>query len=165
MTKFRKVAVGGTFDELHRGHKVLLVKAFEISERVLIGLCSDEFVKKLGKPHTTATYAERLREVGNFLSKLDVSEKAEVIPLNNPYGPTVTDKCIEALVVSDETKKIADKINEQRKTNGLSPLRIVAIPMVPSEDCSPISTTRIRKGEIDREGRLTKKQPPNCSSS
>ena len=158
MSKFRKVAVGGTFDELHRGHKVLLVKAFVISERVLVGLCSDEFVKKLGKPHTTATYNERLREVENFLGNLGVSERAEVIPLNNPFGPTVTDKCIEALVVSEETKAIADKINEQRKINGLNPLKIVAITMVPSEDCSPISTTRIRKGEIDREGRLTKKQ-------
>jgi len=157
MKKFSKVAVGGTFDELHRGHKVLLLKAFEISERVLIGLCSDEFVKKLGKPHTTATYDERLKEVKIFLSNLCISERAEIIPLNNSFGPTITDKCIEALVVSEETKIIADKINQQRKTNGLDPLRIIAITMVPSEDCSPISTTRIRRGEIDREGHLTKK--------
>ena len=157
MRKFRKVAVGGTFDELHRGHKVLLLKAFEISERVLIGLCSDEFVKKLGKPHTTATYDERLKEVKTFLANLCVSERAEIIPLNNPFGPTITDKCIEALIVSEETKIIADKINQQRKTNGLDPLRIIAITMVPSEDCSPISTTRIRRGEIDREGHLAKK--------
>jgi pantetheine-phosphate adenylyltransferase len=158
MKEFRKVAVGGTFDELHRGHKVLLLKAFEISERVLIGLCSDEFVKKLGKPHTTATYDERLTEVKSFLSNLGVSERAEIIPLKNPFGPTVTDKCIEAVVVSEETKTTANKINEQRQKNGLNPLRIITINMVPSEDYSPISTTRIRKGEIDREGRLTKKR-------
>jgi pantetheine-phosphate adenylyltransferase len=158
MKKFRKVAVGGTFDELHKGHKVLLVKAFEIGERVLIGLCSDDFVKKLGKPHTTASYDERLKDVKTFLANMGVSEKAEVIPLNNPFGPTVTDKCIEAVVVSEETKTTADKINEKRKINGLEPLRIISINMIPSEDCSPISTTRIRKGEIDREGRLTKKQ-------
>jgi len=157
MRKFRKVAVGGTFDELHRGHKVLLVKAFEISERVLIGLCSDEFVNKLGKPHTTATYDERLTELRSFLGNLGVSERAEIIPLNNPFGPTVTDKCIEAVVVSEETKTTANKINEQRQRNELNPLSIITINMVPSEDCSPISTTRIRKGEIDREGRLTKK--------
>jgi pantetheine-phosphate adenylyltransferase len=157
MRKFRKVAVGGTFDELHRGHKVLLLKAFEIGERILIGLCSDEFAKKLGKPHTTASYDERLIELRSFLANLGVSERAEIITLNNPFGPTVTDKCIEAVVVSEETKTTANKINEQRQRNELNPLKIIAINMVPSEDCSPISTTRIRKGEIDREGRLTRK--------
>src|SRR4030066_612180 len=156
MTQFRKVAVGGTFDELHRGHKVLLLKSFESGARVLIGLCSDEFVKKLGKPHKTASYAERLKELETFLTNLSVFEKAEIIPLNDPFGPTVTDRCIEALVVSEETAMNASKINEQRKKAGLAPLEIVAINMVPSENCGPISTTRIRKGEMDREGHLTK---------
>jgi cytidyltransferase-like protein len=156
MKQFRKVAVGGTFDELHRGHKILLMKAFEIGDRALIGLCSDEFVAKLDKPHKTALYAERLKELETFLTNLDVFEKAEIIPLNDPFGPTVTDKCIEALVVSEETIRNAMKINEQRKKVGLTPLEIVTIHMVPSENCGPISTTRIRKGEMDREGHLTK---------
>jgi pantetheine-phosphate adenylyltransferase len=157
MREFRKVAVGGTFDELHRGHKVLLMKAFEIGERVLIGLCSDDFARRLGKPHITAPYGERLKELQTFLADLGVSERAETIPLNDPFGPTVTDRCIEALVVSEETKATAGKINEQRKKAGLAPLEILAISMVPSENCAPISTTRIRRGEMDREGRLTKK--------
>ena len=156
MRQFRKVAVGGTFDELHRGHKVLLMKAFEIGARVLIGLCSDEFTKKLGKPHKTAPYTERLKELETFLNNLSVFEKAEIIPLNDPFGPTVTDKCIEALVVSEETATNATKINELRKKVGLGLLEIISINMVPSENCGPISTTRIRKGEMDREGHLTK---------
>jgi len=157
MREFRKVAVGGTFDELHRGHRILLLKAFEIGERVLIGLCSDEFVKKLDKPHMTASYEERLEELKSFLAVLNGLDRAEIIPLDDPYGPTVTDRCIQAVVVSDETKHTAEKINDMRLKNGLEPLKIVAINMVPSENCAPISTTRIRRGEMDREGRLTKK--------
>ncbi|MEM2673784.1 MAG: adenylyltransferase/cytidyltransferase family protein, partial [Candidatus Bathyarchaeia archaeon] len=42
MNRFRVVAVGGTFDELHKGHKTLLMTAFEHGENVLIGLCTDE---------------------------------------------------------------------------------------------------------------------------
>ncbi len=158
MREFRKVAVGGTFDELHRGHKVLLLKAFEIGERVLIGLCTDEFAKKLGKPHITAKFEERLKELKLFLSDLGESERAEIIPLNDPSGPSATDRCIGALVVSEETQPSAERINKKRKESERPPLKIVTINMVPSENCAPISTTRIRSGEIDREGRLMKKK-------
>lgn len=158
MKKFRKVAVGGTFDELHKGHRILLLKAFDLGDCVLIGLCSDQFVRKLGKPHTTASYNERLRELQSFLSKLGVTERSEIVSLNDPFGPTITDKCIEAVVVSEETRTNAEKINNERMKKGLKSLKIICINMVPSEDCSPISTTRIRKGEIDREGRLTKRE-------
>jgi pantetheine-phosphate adenylyltransferase len=154
MKKFRKVAVGGTFDEFHRGHKVLLMKAFEIGEHVLIGLCSDEFVKKMGKPHVTASYEERLKELCAFLNSLGFSDRAEIVPLDDPYGNTLADKCIKALVVSEETEKTAIQINQKRSEAQLPPLEIVTIVMVPAENCKPISTTRIRDGEMDREGHL-----------
>ena len=156
MKKFRKVAVGGTFDELHKGHRRLLVKAFEVGEKVLIGLCTDEFVKKMGKPHVTAPYEVRLKELQAFLEKSSVNDRAEIIPLNDPYGNTLTDKCIEALVVSEETEKIALKINQKRSEAQLPQLEIITIRMVPADNYKPISTTRIRKGEIDREGHLLK---------
>ncbi len=154
MKKFRKVAVGGTFDELHRGHRVLLTKAFEIGERVAIGLCSDAFVAKMGKPHVTASYEERLKELKTFLSKLGVSERAEIVPLDDPFGTTLRVSCLEALVVSEETRPVAVRINEKRREAGLQQLEIVTVVMVPSENCTPISTTRIRKGEMDREGHM-----------
>jgi len=156
MKKFRKVALGGTFDEFHRGHKVLLMKAFEIGEHVLIGLCTDEFVEKMGKPHATASYEERLKELRASLKAWGLSDKAEIIPLNDPYGITVSDTCIQALVVSEETEKTALKINQKRSEAQLPPLTIITISMVPAENCKPISTTRIREGEIDREGHLLK---------
>jgi pantetheine-phosphate adenylyltransferase len=156
MTKFRKVAVGGTFDEFHRGHKVLLLKAFEIGEHVLVGLCSDEFARKMGKPHVTDSFEKRLKELKSFLQSLNLSEKAEIVPLNDPYGVTVTEECIDALVVSEETERTAVVINRKRVEAGFPELKIVTISMVPAENCKPISTTRIRDGEIDREGHLLK---------
>ncbi len=156
MKKFRKVGVGGTFDELHRGHRALLTKAFEMGERVAIGLCSDEFVATMGKPHVTAPYAERLKELKKFLNELGVLERTEFVPLSDPFGTTLSGSCIEALVVSEETKPVAFRINEKRRVAGLPQLEVVTVVMVPSENCGPISTTRIRKGEMDREGRLLK---------
>jgi pantetheine-phosphate adenylyltransferase len=133
------------------------VKAFEIGEHVVIGLCTDEFVEKMGKPHTTASYEERLKELRAFLKALGLSDKAEIVPLKDPYGSTLTDTCIQALVVSEETEKTALKINQKRSEAQLTPLTIVTISMVPAENCKPISTTRIREGEIDREGHLLKR--------
>lgn len=152
--KFKVVAVGGTFDELHKGHKALLLKAFEVGEQVLIGLCTDEFAAKMNKPHPVASYEERLAELKDFLKAHGLADRAKIMPLNDVYGVTLQRGCLEALVVSRETEPTARMINEKRAKLGLKPLNIVVIDMVPAENHKPISTTRIRKGEIDREGRL-----------
>jgi pantetheine-phosphate adenylyltransferase len=155
--KFGRVAVGGTFDELHKGHEALLMKAFEIGEFVVVGLSSDEFVAKIGKPHKTATYTVRLQELEDFLGKLGVANRAEIVQLNDPYGTAVSDKDLDALVVSKETQAITNKINSKRVETGLKPLCIITICMVPAENHVPISTTRIRGGEIDRYGHMIRK--------
>ena len=156
MKKYEEVAVGGTFDKLDRGHKALLSKAFEIGEKVVIGLSSDEFVSKMRKPHITATYHERLKELEAFLDKNGLAKRAEIVPLNDPYGLTVSGNGLDALVVSKETESTADKINKIRIEARLPPLKIISISMVPAENSNPISTTRIRSGEIDRNGHLLK---------
>lgn len=154
MKKFKKVAVGGTFDELHSGHKALISKAFEVGGKVVIGLSSDEFVLKMGKPHITAPYNERCRELKEHLRELGLDERAEIVPLNDPFGLTISSRGLEALVVSQETERTAEKINERRQNSGLAPLEIVIVNMVPAENSAPISTTRIRNGEIDRKGHM-----------
>jgi cytidyltransferase-like protein len=154
--RFKVVAVGGTFDELHKGHKALLLKAFEVGEQVLIGLCTDEFVARMNKPHIVASYEERLAELKAFLEEHGLTERAKILPLNDAYGVTLQKGCLEALIVSRETEPTARKINEERAKRGIEPLNIIVIDMVPSENHAPISTTRIRRGEIDREGRLLK---------
>jgi pantetheine-phosphate adenylyltransferase len=154
--KLKTVAVGGTFDELHKGHRILLMRAFEIGEKVLIGLSSDEFAGKLGrqKSHSIASYEKRLSELKKFLKQNDFLERAEIIPLDDAYGVTLSQGVLDALVVSRETEYMAQEINKKREKKGLEPLEIVVIEMVPAENHVPISTTRIRRGEIDREGHL-----------
>ena len=156
--KFNTVAVGGTFDEFHKGHRALLMKAFEVGEKVLVGLSSDEFAEKLRrqKNHVIACYEKRLAELKEFLKQHNFLERAEIIPLTDVYGVTLSQECLDALVVSQETEYMAQEINKKRGKKGLKPLKIIVIEMVPAENCVPISTTRIRHGEIDREGHLLK---------
>jgi cytidyltransferase-like protein len=152
--RFGIVGVGGTFDELHKGHRALLLKAFKLGDFVQIGLCTDRFARKLRKNHKIAPYKERLNELTQFLKSRGFTGRFEIILLDDPYGPAITDGKIEALVVSEETKIVARAINKMRKRNGLPSLQIIVIRMVPAENHAAISTTRIRNGEIDKEGRL-----------
>ena len=152
--RFETVAVGGTFDLFHRGHRELLMKAFEVGDHVLVGLCSDDFLKKLRKPHRIASYVQRLEELKIFLRENGFLDRAEIMPLDDAYGVTLSDERIEAIVVSEETEPRAHKINEKRRSIGMAPLPIVIVRMVPSEDNYPISSTRIWFEEIDREGNL-----------
>jgi len=154
--QFRKVAVGGTFDELHKGHRELLSKAFEVGEYVLIGLTSDEFVSKMCKPHKTASYAERFAELTCFLEQSGFKNRFEISQLNNSYGLTLNRDGLDALVVSQETAKTGVVINKKRAEAGLPQLSIVEITLVPAENKKPISTTRIRNHEIDKNGHILK---------
>ncbi len=154
--KFSKVAVGGTFDKLHKGHRALLGKAFESGECVVIGLTSDDFVEKMRKPHKTAPYADRLKELTAFLEKSGFKGRFEIVPLYDSYGLTLKRDGLDALVVSQETVKTGAVINQKRAENGLPPLEIIEINLVPAENKKPISTTRIRACEIDRDGHLIK---------
>jgi len=154
--KFGTVLVGGTFDEFHKGHRALIMKAFEVGERVMIGLSSDQLARELRKNHEVATYEERLRDLRSYLRGQRVFERAKVVPLDTPYGITLSTTVAEALVVSKETEPVGLSINKKREASGLKPLALVVIDMIPAEDYVPISSTRIRHGEIDREGHLVR---------
>jgi pantetheine-phosphate adenylyltransferase len=98
----------------------------------------------------------RLEELKGFMRKQGWLSRAEVVPLFDAYGPALTEEHIDALVVSEETEQVARIINAKRRARNLKPLTIISVDMVLAENSTPISTTRIRRLEIDREGRVLK---------
>jgi cytidyltransferase-like protein len=154
---FKKVAVGGTFDMLHKGHRKLLEVAFTVGSHVLIGLTSDSFVKKLRKPHRVGSYRVRLKELLKFLKDQKWLDRAEIIPIEDRFGVAASDPELEAIVVSVEKRDVTEEINARRLKLGLKPLNVLCVDMVMALDGRPISTTRIRRGFINREGRLIKR--------
>jgi len=152
MGKFERVVIGGTFYRLHKGHRALIKKALEVGERILIGLTTDEMAEKMIKGHGLGGFEERKRGLEKFLREVKALGRAQIFPINDPYGPTLVDRKIDAIVVSTETVKRARQINLLRQKKGLKPLKIVVIRMVLAEDNLPISTARILSGEITEEG-------------
>ena len=136
MTQFKKVAVGGTFDQLHRGHRALLGKAFEVGANVVIGLTSDEFVAKMGKPHKTAPYNQRRCELEVFLKENGFENRAKIVPLKDSLGLMMA-KDFDALVVSEETAKVGEAINKKRSQVSVAPLQIVTVPWFQLKTATP----------------------------
>ena len=88
------------------------------------------------------------------IKKTFFSDKSNfvVVPLEDPYGTTIYDANFEAIVVSEETEPTAIEINEIRVSKGMKPLDIVVVSFVLAYDGIPISSTRIRSGEINKNG-------------
>ena len=153
MSKFTLIATGGTFDIIHRGHLTLLSNAFTISEKVIIGLTSDELAEKKGKLSINK-YEKRLENLSQVISKEFPNSSFQISKLDNDFGPAVLEKGVEALVVSDEKSNQGTILNQLRAEKKLSPVKIILVPMFLAKDGKRISTTRIKNSEIDAEGNL-----------
>lgn len=148
--------VGGTFDPLHDGHKRLLARSFEIAGsggNVVIGLTSDSFASH--KIHPIRPFTSRKADLERYLSSAFPSAQWSVEPLNDRYGSAI-DADFDALIVSEETLKVAVEINKLRREKGRKKVDIHQISCVLAEDGRWISSTRIYRGEIDVHGHLLK---------
>ena len=150
--KFKFVCVGGTFDLFHRGHRKLLSRAFSLGERVLIGITSDGFKTE----HEVEPYKQRLQIVMKFLSEKGFISRATVEEIHDPHSSAMLPQ-LQAIVVSEETRPVAERLNQIRKERGLQGLKIEQISWVRAQDGTIISSTAIRKGTMDREGKLLRK--------
>jgi pantetheine-phosphate adenylyltransferase len=154
---YELVALGGTFDIFHAGHRQLLSEAFKLGDVVLIGVTSDRLVSTLRKKHRVRSYSSRVRDLNRFLKIRRWSSRARISKLREPYGPAVKRKNLQALIVTKATLTSGRRLNRLRRQNGLAEVNLRVVDLLRAEDGKPISTTRIRDGEINAEGKLVKK--------
>ena len=151
-----RICIGGTFNILHKGHKSLIKKAFEIAGKkgsVFIGVTSGEVIKR---KEDIKPFEIRKKAIEEFLSQEELTEDVTIEQIYDKCGPSVKEE-FDAIVVSPETINTAEEINKKRKRLKKKPLKIIQIPFILAEDNVPISSTRIKKKEIDEHGNILKR--------
>ena len=128
-----------------------------VASDVVIGLATSSLVTREGKKGIKS-YAARKRQLEEYLTKNYPRRSYTIRPLSQPLGEIGDRRDIDVVVVSEETFQRAIDANFHRLENKLKPLAVYVIPMENAEDMQRISSTRIRAGEINEEGKLTRKQ-------
>jgi phosphopantetheine adenylyltransferase len=197
------VAVGGTFDHLHAGHKLLLTMATLLLEphgqsdqrrRIVVGITQDELLKNKRYASFLESWETRQRSVSDFLLalldysaplgtppaafqvsrsslnrkevhlKLSPALVIEFVAISDPFGPTITDKSISALVVSAETRGGGHAVNKKREELGWPPLEVFEVDVLEVDEPgdhgwvgkldSKISSTESRRRQSEKAKQL-----------
>uniref|UniRef100_A0AC34QRC9 Cytidyltransferase-like domain-containing protein n=1 Tax=Panagrolaimus sp. JU765 TaxID=591449 RepID=A0AC34QRC9_9BILA len=131
---FKHVALGGTFDRLHNGHKVLLSTAAILSDKVTCGVTSGDMNKKKVLYELMEPLKTRMAVVEEFLKDISDGLIVDVQEITDPFGPAIVLEDLDCLVVSEETVKGGDACNVKRKERGLNEMHIHKIPLVEGLD-------------------------------
>lgn len=148
--KYNVSALGGTFDHIHDGHKILLtIAAFVTSDRLIVGLTEGELLVNKKYKEYLESFNTRLEHVSQFLDLLKPKVKLEIVPMKDVCGPTGTVPEIQSLIVSRETIKGGEFVNKTREEKGMPKLDILIVNVLGGEEDDgwkeKLSSTDIRK--------------------
>lgn len=153
---YKHSILGGTFDHLHLGHQKLINIAFGLSEEVTIGLTKPSLYQDKFLANLIEDYATRHEALKNYLLKKNFLNRATIIPITDIYGSTLNEKKIDAIILTEENLENAVLINKKRREISFDPLKTYIVPFVKTDDGKNITSERIRRGEIDRNGLVYK---------
>ncbi|KAF8852828.1 hypothetical protein BDZ45DRAFT_96987 [Acephala macrosclerotiorum] len=196
------VIVGGTFDHLHAGHKLLLTATALLLQprtsaslpgrRLIVGITGDALLKNKKYADFLSSWKQRQEDVVDFLlsvllftrsspdeaistqsfdapvvngraihTKIEAcSLTIECVEIQDPFGPTITDESVTALVVSAETRSGGKAVNDKRLEKGWKALEVFEVDVLDARDVeegskkaddfsSKISSTEIRRRQAE----------------
>jgi cytidyltransferase-like protein len=158
---FNKVAVGGTFDGMHFGHRKLLTLAVSSIDSntgsLVIGVTVDAMLTSKKFAEYIPALDERMEGVKEFIYRLapGIKNRVRFVPISDAYGPpgSAGGENFDALVLSHETLDNGCELNNYRKEKwGFQPLTLLCTRRTEPYGMSSTNLRRLRSEKIDKAG-------------
>lgn len=182
-TIHHSIAVGGTFDHLHLGHKLLLTAIILLASptppaahrKITVGITGDALLTKKAHASVLESWDVRQQRCADFVESIlafhrdpaslrtverqdepgpngkvvrvtytptkDLGDQPSENPItvnytriDDPYGPTITEEDITAIVVTAETRSGGKAVNDKRREKGWQELEVFEVGIL---DASP----------------------------
>eukprot|EP00794_Sanderia_malayensis_P011790 gene11790-13010_t len=129
------VVIGGTFDRMHCGHKLLIgAAALFATKKITVGIADGVLLKGKILEEIIEPVEARIENVRAVVDDLKPGLDKKIVAIEEAAGPSGTDDDLHLLVVSEETSKGGAYVNNVRKGNNLPPLDVHCIGMLNSDN-------------------------------
>ncbi|XP_075265769.1 bifunctional coenzyme A synthase-like [Convolutriloba macropyga] len=173
LNEYHGVVLGGTFDNMHAGHELLLtLSTYLAKNKIVVGVTDDDYVSKRKQlPEFIDPAASRVIQVKQYIQSIKPSVNEVIVEeMNDGYGPSIREKDLNAIVVSTETVKGGEAVIKKRLELGLCRLDIEKIDIIIDSDSDDskswledkLSSSNRRKGMLGR--RLSPAKEPATDS-
>lgn len=150
------VVLGGTFDHLHSGHKILLSAAALLSRgTVMVGIADDALLESKRLRSHLQSFDVRLHHIEEFFDTFRRSTPSAIgtnhsldlrasdvaynfIKITDVYGSTTEIPSIDCIIVSRESYSGAVQINVKRQALGLKALEVVVVDVLARDPTAPL---------------------------
>lgn len=145
-------ALGGTFDHFHKGHEHFLEFAAKQADQILVGVTNQNLITEKELSSIIEPYEDRTDSVRNFCEKKNIN--FEIVELIDPFGPTLGQREVDCLIVTELTQRGGEMLNQRRIGLDLEPLPTFVCSMLLDQAGEVLNSTRIRQGLVNKQGQV-----------
>jgi phosphopantetheine adenylyltransferase len=122
-------------------------------QKLMIGVSEGPLLVKKVLRELIGSFDTRRERLFNLLTSIRPGICYEIVPIQDPFGPSIVDPNLECIVVSKETEAGGGSVNRRRADAGLKQLDLQVIELVGPEDAdeaNKISSSGARRMLLGR---------------